>query len=132
MAEIVVGGADYVLPAICTAAEHVGDCVYVSGPALNGIMQVAKASVVDPTRMPAVGIVLSKATTTDCAVMVFGVFYPGFLLTPSARYFVSASAGLVPAPIPSSRPFIVQAMGQALDENRLLLAPSRDLVRLNP
>lgn len=80
--------------------------------------------------MPAIGVILSKGSSTTCVVAYFGVI-PVSGLTPNARYFIDVT-GYPTSSVPVARPIILQVLGQALDSSRLLLTPSKDLLRLNP
>lgn len=107
----------------CTAAESVGDFVYVSGPAVNEHLQVRKADPTDEMKMPAVGVIIHKLSSTSCLVQCEGATLPIFLgLTPGRPYFVglTARATHVP-PAPSTAPLVWQAIGTALSGDMLKL-----------
>ena len=74
----------------CAVGVIPGDAVYVS--AAN---TVAKASAIGPSTLPAIGIVLSKPTTTTCKLITDGSIdgYTG--LTPGATYYVSDTPGQI-------------------------------------
>lgn len=115
--------------ASCIAGDLVGTAVYISGNSTLGVPQVRTADPTDPAKMPAVGIIMSKGSDTTCQVCYFGAL-PVAGLTPNSRYYVGA-AGAVVGSVPVTRPLIVQVLGQALDSARLLLNPSKNLIRLN-
>ncbi len=64
----------------------VGNAVYVTGPKVSGILQVDVADPSSSTSMPAVGVVISKPTTTTCVVQGMG---------PVASIYGSLTAGSV-------------------------------------
>lgn len=113
----------------CQSSDQVGKCVYINGNSVGGVPQVMTVDPSDYTTMPSVGVILSKSSATSCLVAYFGT-YVTTGLTPNARYFVG-SGGVLSATVPIVRPFITQVMGQALDTTRLLLTPSKNILRLN-
>jgi len=52
----------------CLAGDAVGACVYITGPTVAGVVQVATADPSDDSKMPAVGIITAKASATSCTV----------------------------------------------------------------
>ena len=119
----------FVFAATCQATDAVNQFVYVAGDAVGGVAVVACADPTDPAKMPAIGMILSKSSATDCVVVWLGVVALAGL-TPNARYFLD-STGFAVDSLSAVRPVIVQVLGQALDSGRLLLTPSKDLLRLN-
>jgi hypothetical protein len=115
--------------ASCLSTDAVGSAVYISGDSIGGIPQVTTADPTDYTKMPAMGVILSKGTTTSCQVGYLGAISISGL-TPNARYHVGLGGSVVQA-VPSNRPFIVLVLGQAIDSGRLMLNPSKTLLRLN-
>ena len=115
----------------CSAAEAVGDCVYVSADAVSGVIQVRKVDVTDSAKMPAIGMILDKATSTTCTVALLGTVPVGALpaFVPGKRYFVGASSKPVAVP-PATPPVLVQVVGIALDSGRLLFNPSPNMTKL--
>lgn len=112
----------------CTAAEAIGDFVYVSGPKILNRDQVRK---VDPTdtnydKKAAVGVITSKSTVTTCVVQWMGET-PAVLtgLTPGRPCFVgtNAKATNVP-PTPVSSGVFVHSIGQATASDRMYVRPS--------
>ena len=115
--------------ATCLSSDVVGGAVYISGDAIDGVPRVTAADPTVPDKMPSIGMILSKSSATNCVVAYFGAV-PVTGLTPNARYYVGIGGAVVPH-VPSNRPFIVQVLGQALDSGRLLLTPSKTVLRLN-
>jgi hypothetical protein len=112
------GSAQYV-SAICTAAESIGDVVYVSGPMVGGVVVVSKADATNETKMPGFGLIVKKPSPTQCIVQragrVDGV-YSG--LTVNQRYWVDSS-GVLSSSYP--RPGYAQAVALAVDPTSLQL-----------
>jgi hypothetical protein len=76
-------------------------------------------------QMPAVGLIVSKSSTTDAVVQVEGEYRTTALVT-GRRYFINHLKHLAIAPPdpPSGGRVVVQIVGVALDPTRLLLAPN--------
>jgi hypothetical protein len=110
------------LSASCLSSLSVGDFVYISGPSISGVYQVALADITDYNKMPAVGVITEKPTTTTCTLQWHGEIknvYTG--LTPHRVYFLDESArpSLSPPTSPSTK--YIQALGVALSSDTLLL-----------
>ncbi len=123
----------------CPAALAVGDFVYITGVSVGGVFQVDRAEPKSPgtanAKMPSLGVVLSKASSTDCLVHggvgIVSSTVLGVILSPESRYFVGFNGRVsssIPIPDPSGFA-LVQVVGVALDTSRLLLAPNFHLVR---
>ena len=134
MAEILLQDPSVVIPveASCLATDAPFALVRVSGPSVGGVIQVETIDVTDPSKMPVAGMILSKSSATNCVVLMSGIAtLPGSPLVPGARYFAGASGTISPVPVPAMpRPFITQFVGVAIDQDRLLLQPSCDMVRI--
>jgi hypothetical protein len=118
--------------AACAPSDAVGDLVYVTGPAIAGVMQVSRVDIGNAQRLPAVGIITTKSSLSNCRVILSGVV-PGAGLTPGARYF-AGSDGRPTATRPLAAPGgrFIQSVGVALDEARLAIAPSTFLTKVIP
>lgn len=81
----------------CLSGDAVGDWVYVSAAST-----VAKADADDAAKIPAVGVITSKPTTTSCVVRFCGEFTTTGL-TAGALYYLSATAGAITATPPSGK-----------------------------
>lgn len=80
----------------CASDLAVGDWVYVS----TGDT-VAKADADDTSKLPVIGVIVSKPTTTTCVVQMTGqVTLSG--LTAGAIYYLSATAGAITATAPTN------------------------------
>lgn len=114
----------------CLAGDIVGALVYVTGPAVSGRMQVATADPDNLSKMPAIGMLITKTSPTDCKVRLFGLTTVGGL-TPNERYFVGPGGTYVtPAGLSATRPMYSQSIGQAADATRLMLEFSKDIIRI--
>ena len=113
----------------CSAGEAVGDCVYVSGAEVLGVIQVRKVDVTDPAKMPAIGIILDKPTATTCTVAYSGGVTIGILppFLPGRMYFVGHSSK--PDATRPASPAMVQVVGVAVTSGRLLFNPSPNMTR---
>jgi len=111
---------------ICASSAAVGDLVYVSGSGKN----VAKADITNFSKLPVVGCITSKPTSTTCVVQCHGLvsgIYGG--LTPGKAYVVSSSGRpTATLPVPSSgQTLFIQPVGMAIDVNVLLLQPINNI-----
>ena len=128
MAEIVVGFAELLQAATCLASDEVGHFVYIAGPRVADTLQVARADITTIAKMPAVGVITAKQSATACTVLLLGEYAPGVALTPNQRVWVGAN-GYAALTRPAA-PAFLQVVGQALDEARVLVSPSRDLCKV--
>lgn len=76
----------------CLSGDAVGDWVYVSAAST-----VAKADADDATKIPSVGVIVSKPTTTSCVVVVAGLATGLTGLTAGSLYYLSTTAGAISA-----------------------------------
>lgn len=102
-------------PMTCLAGLAVNDPVYIS--AAN---TATKADGSDATKMPAIGLVFSKPTTTTCIVQLFGEFNGLTGLTAGADYYVGASGTLTAS---TAGLVTLQKIGKARSTTVLTLAP---------
>lgn len=120
---------DMTFTGTCVNTDAVGDLVYISG---SGKI-IAKADPTNNAKMPSIGCIISKSSSTVCSVqtsdLVSGV-YTG--LTPGKMYFVGTNSkptAIRPTPTPGNS-LLVQPIGFAIDTNMLLLTPGTNLTRL--
>lgn len=103
------------------------DLVCVSSMA-NNIVKVDKASADDESKMPIIGILISKESETEGTVAAHAVIeMPG--LIPGSIYFAGLAGGItntIPAPIIST--VFIQQIGIALTQNLLLLNLSTNYI----
>lgn len=111
--------------AICLATNVVGDAVYAYDNAVGDIYKVRRADPRDTAKMPALGIIVSKETSTECTVQFIGGVtgvYGG--MTVNQRLFVSAVGRLADSP-PTALPggyALIQPMGVTVGFNILQLS----------
>ena len=120
-----------IISANCLVTDVVNDWVYVTGPAVAGLAQVAKVDVASSAKMPAIGIIISKSVPITCSVMLWGIVVPGLALTPQKVYFLDTTSQITPS-VPATRPIFLQSVGQALDDTRFLVKPSITYTKLTP
>lgn len=108
-----------------------GTCVSVHSSAGVNIV-VDKADITDISKMPAVGILMSKSSDTLGTIICSGIFSSSGL-DKGKRYFVGEDGVLSNfAPIPTSTSVFVQSVGVALSESSLLVAMPSDIVERLP
>lgn len=112
----------------CPSDLQVRDWVYVTGPAVAGRYQVAKADVSDPLKVPAVGLVTEKPTSTTAVVFWEGEVNGFSGLAPRRVYYLQPDGAIALTP-PSGGGFYVQRVGTALDSNVLLVALNLGLIK---
>ena len=86
--------SDKTFSANCLAGDAVGACVYVTGASVGGVPQVATCDPSNETKMPAVGIIVSKASATDATVQRFAIAdlsASAAVLVPASRAWVGFS-----------------------------------------
>jgi hypothetical protein len=127
---------NFVFSATCSAGNAVGDCVYFSGPEVGGVAQVGKADPSDIAKMPAVGVILSKTSATDCTVQRLGrldLTGSAVSFTFGQRLFVGLSGQIDPTvPAPGASPsghVFVQPVGVATAAQIAELNPSMSMIR---
>jgi len=111
----------------CTAAESVGDPVYLTGDPSGYVYPVEKAEAWDEDKMPAFGIVIRKLSDTVCLVQTDGILPHGILsgLQRGHGYMVGGTGGLEAAPPvvgPNGYSWI-QFMGRSLGDDRFQVRP---------
>lgn len=114
--------------ATCLATDIAGDCVYITAAKVGNAFQVTKADVTDPSKMPAVGLILKKWTATTGVVHFHGPLRGVFTgLTPGARYVVGtdgrpATVGDANYPVAGGTT-LFQQIGVATSSDELLVHP---------
>lgn len=115
-------------------SDVVGAFVNISGASVGGVYQVETVDPRDPTKMPALGVIISKSTLTSCLVHVgpgvVSAFVLGTGLIPQKRYFVGLN-GLISSTLPTALLgglALIQVVGHALDSSNLLLIPNYGLM----
>lgn len=113
----------------CVSTNVVGDIVRITGAGKT----VDKVDCSDESKMLAIGIIISKSSSTSCVVQTNDLVtsvYTG--LTPGKLYFVGTDGRPTltrPSP-PIGGSILVQPIGYAIDTNLFLVTPSTAIVRL--
>lgn len=81
----------------CLSGDAVGDAVYISAAST-----VAKADADDTSKIPAIGLIISKQSSTSCTVRVSGLVTGLTSLTAGSIYYLSTTAGAITATAPSA------------------------------
>ena len=120
------------IPALCTVADTVGKCVHISGDVAGKNYQVRTANPSTIATMPAVGVIVSKKSDTECLVFVFGEMidtYSG--LTPGRVMFVGDDGSLVAIPPvpPLGGAVFIQSMGVTYGSSVIMVDPNFSMVR---
>lgn len=115
----------------CLATDVPGAPVHITGPAVSSRPQVATADATDGSRMPAIGFIEQKITSTSCMVRTAGVL-SGIVtgLSPGKPVFVgTGSVSHAPLPIPTFPYTYTQTMGIALTSSTLLVQASMTITK---
>lgn len=73
----------------CLAGDAIGNAVYITGDSVNGVFQVASCDPTNRNKMPAVGIIISKPSSTKAEICFSGLVYASWTtFTPQTVYFV--------------------------------------------
>lgn len=111
----------------CLATDDVGHFVYITGPGA-----VTKVDIEVASTMPSIGPIVEKISTTRCRVQTIGEYWTAETLVPGTRYWISGISklqGTPPTPAPASY-IMAQVVGVALEENKLILRPDMQAVKL--
>jgi hypothetical protein len=109
----------------CIGTDLVGDFVYISGAAVGGLYTATRCDPLNPSTMPAVGVIVSKSSTVRCFVQALGELGTGGGMTPGGRFWIGLDGQLDSSPpVPGAGELVVaQVVGVALDADTLLLRP---------
>jgi hypothetical protein len=104
------------IEAFCFSIDQIGRFVYILGDKVGGIYQVATVDITSPLKMPAVGVIISKPSATECIVQMSGLVVglynsltPGSLIMPDTNGAPSHSVAY-----PSTGLRILQVVGLAV------------------
>jgi hypothetical protein len=116
---------------ICLASDNVGDVVCINGETVDGILQVTRADISNPLKVPAIGVITSKSSLILCTVTRYGVIQAS-LTSPQGLCFVGEDGRpTITRPSPSAGgSLFIQVLGAALGTNQVLLNPSFNLTRV--
>lgn len=110
--------------AFCSAAEVVGDCVYIYDNKFTNKPVVRKCDITDKTKMPCVALITEKITSTECKIKKINEvdLYSGFI---SGSMIVVGLTGqpVMPSglPDPVTTPHYVQVIGVSTNPDTVLL-----------
>lgn len=112
----------------CLASVNPYDWVYSSGP-----NAVAKANATNNTKMPVLGVVISKPSSTSALVLkgVGTIIGWPIVLVSQAFYWMGLVDGLmIPTPPPGSSGNVIQRLAQAASTNVLdvMILPDEDVL----
>jgi hypothetical protein len=119
------------IEANCLDTDAVGDLVYVRGDSIAGLPQVARADIADFAKLPAIGVILSKAAPTDCMVIRRGIVDVDGVM--SGRLYFVGDDGRPTAtrPVAMGLGYVfVQIIGSALDSAHLMLNPELNMTKV--
>jgi hypothetical protein len=101
---------------VCDSADLIGNAVYISGDAVSNKYSVCTADPIDSAKMPAIGVLWTKKTSTTGTVRLFGELknvYTG--LTPGAPLYVGLDSRLTHTPpVNPGGPIYAQEIGYAI------------------
>lgn len=108
-----------------------GDLVYISGPKIGSLYQVALIDRTSLIKMPVLGILIEKDTLTTGTIQLHGIItgiYTG--LTPNATLFAGADGRITETiPVdPLSGIVLLQNIGQVIDVDAFELKPNIPIV----
>lgn len=118
--------------ASCEASDGVGSLVYIKGPPVGDKYTVETADPSDFNKMPAIGMIIQKPSSTECFIQFRGQVrgvYAG--LTPGELLFVDDS-GLLAADPPdpeAGTPKFMQNVGVSLADDVIELSPNRVMAK---
>lgn len=123
-----------IFTANCSASDQVGDVIFISSFSSPN-PDVSPVDISDYSKMPGTGIIISKASATECAVqsvgLVLGV-YSG--LSVGKIYFSGIGPNpkpVFPAPLPAPTVALFhQPLGVAITPTQLMLTPAYYFARI--
>lgn len=120
----------------CLAGDAVGACVFITGPTVAGVVQVATAVPSDSSKMPAVGIITAKASATSCTVQrasIADLTGSAVALTAGRQTWVGLSGlPVTTTPLAAASPsgyVILQPIGVATDAQGVEVSVGLPVVR---
>lgn len=115
----------------CAVTDVLGRCVYIHDDEVAGRYQVRTCDPSDLSKMPAVGIIISKESDTECTIQTFGEvkgIHGG--LVPNAPLYVASNGELDhDAPIPNGGEVYIQNVGEAISSTTPWFWPFSKMVR---
>lgn len=115
----------------CLAGDAVGNAVYITGDKVLGQYQVATVDPRDLLKIPAVGVIESKPSSTTCVVRYLGPLASSGR-TPQKQQWVGLLGSLVEdkttvTPLPGGK-VLIQQMGVALASDIILIQPQMPII----
>ena len=119
-------GENQYFKAICLATDLEGDFVYVMGNKVGAFYQVTKTDISTDAKVPAIGVIVRKQTSTFCTVQTTGLVRNLLTnLTPNATVFVGddsrATETIPPRPLAGYK--YIQIVGRSMSETEFILSP---------
>lgn len=117
----------FIFAGTCLSGDAIGDLMYVN--ASSKVLR--KADITDQLKMPSIGFIIAKPSSTSCIIQVGGSvsgLYTG--LTPGAVYFVGSNSRPT-TPIPTPPPlstYYTQQIGLAIDTNLFLFNTTLQII----
>lgn len=122
--------SDYVA-ATCQTTDAVGDVVHVFGSSVGGVLVVSKCDPSTFNKMPAIGVIVEKTSTTTCTVQRGGLLtlpYTPPFQTGKPTYV--GIAGTVTTNKPTGGTYFLQTLGVATGPNTINLSPGSNVTRV--
>ena len=125
-------GVRILQPVACLATDTVGKWMAIRGDRVNGKWRVERADPRDETKMPAVGVLVSKSTPTVGVMHMFGPlrdFYLG--LNFGKSYFIGDN-GVLSETLPTVLPggyALVQKVGESMSSDLLWVAGDLGVIK---
>lgn len=127
-----------VFEATCAPTDEVGTFVRIAGDEVDGLTSVTAVDVTDSAKMPCVGVLVYKYSSTRCRVARDGrVSFPALAspLIPGKRYFVDydgAPTSNPPSLYASPSGYVMlQCVGVAASSSSLELRPDTFIVKMD-
>lgn len=111
----------------CLAGDVLGNAVYVTGPAVGDVYQVATADPRDAAKMPALGVIVEKTSPTECFVQSLGELKGSYTGLSPGRLVMVEIGGTLGQTFPTALPggtARVQYLGTALSHDAVFLCPN--------
>lgn len=114
---------------VCLSSAAVGDIVYVSGAG----KQVRLVDITDAAKIPGIGCITSKPSSTSCVVQCHGLVSGVYgALVPGKQYVIGTDGrptAVLPVPGVGQSLFI-QPVGMALDTDMMLIQPINAITKI--
>ena len=115
----------------CLVTDQVGQAMYITGDMAAAVYQVTVVDITDFTKLPAVGILTLKSSSTSGIVTASGIvacvgLLPGRLYFAGANGFPTENRPTASSPAGS----FVQVLGKAISATKLLLGVSPNLTKV--